>query len=90
MWKAYVALAATGAKASSNCLKELRSLYVLIFPGDHGEEVTPVPISNTEVKGFSGDGTAANGCWRVARCRDFILARSGNPGTGFFLISHNR
>jgi len=43
-----------------------------IFPGDHGEEVTPVPIPNTEVKGLSGDGTAALGCGRVARCRDFF------------------
>ena len=26
------------------------------FPGDHSEEVTPVPIPNTEVKLLSGDG----------------------------------
>ena len=44
----------------------------MIFPGDHSEEVTPVPIPNTEVKGLSGDGTAALGCGRVARCRDFF------------------
>ena len=33
------------------------SLYALIFPGDHGEGETPVPIPNTEVKPLSGDGT---------------------------------
>ena len=33
--------------------------HPLIFPGDHGEEETPVPIPNTEVKGLSGDGTSA-------------------------------
>ena len=27
------------------------------FPGDHGEEETPVPIPNTAVKLLSGDGT---------------------------------
>jgi hypothetical protein len=43
----------------------------LIFPGDHSEAVTPVPISNTEVKGLSGDGTLAFGHGRVARCREF-------------------
>ena len=47
------------------------------FPGDHGEEVTPVPIPNTEVKGLSGEGTAAVGRGRVARCRDCFL-RAGS------------
>ena len=27
------------------------------FPGDHGEEETPVPFPNTAVKLLSGDGT---------------------------------
>src|SRR3569833_2263593 len=30
---------------------------------DNGEEVTPVPISNTEVKLFSADGTWTAGSW---------------------------
>ena len=46
-----------------------------IFPGDHSEEVTPVPIPNTEVKGLSGNGSVAIGHVRVARCRDYFLAR---------------
>ena len=33
-------------------------LNVLILPGDHSEEVPPVPIPNTEVKLFCADGTA--------------------------------
>ena len=45
---------------------------VFDFPGDHSEEVTPVPIPNTEVKGLSGDGTAAFGRGRVAHRRDLF------------------
>ena len=41
--------------------------------GDHSEEVTPVPIPNTEVKLLSGDGTVALGHGRVARRRIFFL-----------------
>ncbi len=33
----------------------------LLTPGDHSEEVPPVPIPNTEVKLFSADGTAIAG-----------------------------
>ena len=35
--------------------------------GAHGNEETPVPISNTEVKLVSGDYTATSG--KLARCR---------------------
>jgi hypothetical protein len=31
----------------------------ILMSGDDGERVTPVPISNTEVKSFSADGTWA-------------------------------
>jgi hypothetical protein len=31
--------------------------------GGHSEEATPVPISNTEVKLFSADGTACASMW---------------------------
>lgn len=34
-----------------------------IFFGGNGEEATPVPISNTEVKLFSADGTAREAEW---------------------------
>ena len=33
------------------------------FSGGDGKEVTPVPISNTEVKLFSVDGTAWETVW---------------------------
>ena len=59
-----------------NISSDLRfTLYGLrgFFPGDHSEEVTPVPIPNTEVKGLCGDGTATLGCGRVARCREYFL-----------------
>ena len=56
------------------CLALFLSAIVFFrdFPGDHGEEVTPVPIPNTEVKGLSGNGSVAFGHVRVARCRDFF------------------
>ena len=59
-------------------------LFVSLFPGDHSEEVTPVPIPNTEVKSLSGDGTVAIGRGRVARRRDFFT-RPCPDGHGLFL-----
>ena len=35
----------------------------LFFPGDYTEEVTPVPIPNTEVKLFRANGTAGASLW---------------------------
>ena len=58
----------------------------LFFPGDHGEAVTPVPIPNTEVKGLSGDGTAASSCGRVARCRVYFL-KACEQSQAFFYLS---
>ena len=40
-----------------------------LLPGGHSEDVTPVPIPNTEVKSPSGEGTAGVACGRVARCQ---------------------
>ena len=37
--------------------------------GDDGEEVTPVPIPNTEVKLFSADGSWGIAPARVGRCQ---------------------
>ena len=39
--------------------------------GGHREDVTPVPIPNTEVKSLIGEGTARFAGGRVARCRVF-------------------
>ena len=57
-----------------------------LLAGDYGEEGTPVPIPNTEVKLLSGDGTAAEGRGRVARCQPFFSKPVPNQtGTGFFV-----
>ncbi len=56
------------------------------FPGDYGEEVTPVSIPNTEVKGLSGEGTAGFARGRVARCRDFFPKEPVLKKTGSFLF----
>ena len=39
------------------------SHFVDFFPGGYTEEVTPVPIPNTEVKLFRADGTAGASLW---------------------------
>ena len=43
-----------------------------VFGGD-SEEVTPVPIPNTEVKLFSADGTAWGTAWESRTPPDFFL-----------------
>ena len=40
--------------------------------GDDGEEVTPVPIPNTEVKLFSADGSWGFPPVRVGRCQAIV------------------
>jgi hypothetical protein len=44
------------------------------FLGGDSEGETPVPIPNTAVKPFSGDGTATSRGGRVARCQDLIYS----------------
>jgi hypothetical protein len=39
------------------------SHFVNFFPGGYTEEVTPVPIPNTEVKLFRADGTVGATLW---------------------------
>ena len=56
----------------SNQLSGCAMFQSQFLSGDLSEEVTPVPIPNTEVKGLSGDGTAAVGRGRVARCRTYF------------------
>ena len=50
----------------------VRFTHTVCMPGDHSEGVPPVPISNTEVKPFSADGTALRG-GRVGRCQAFFI-----------------
>ena len=67
----------------------LQNHYALspFLAGDYGEEVPPVPIPNTAVKLLSGDGTAAEGRGRVARCQPFYFEspfRHCRSGLSFF------
>ena len=48
--------------------------------GNDGEEVTPVPIPNTEVKLFSADGSWGFPPVRVGRCQ-------ASPNRGIILIN---
>ena len=66
-------------------------VYVFSFLGDHGEGETPVPISNTEVKPFSADGTAWATVWesRTLPRLKFVPGKAGNKKAhqkmGFFI-----
>ena len=65
----------------------LSNLYAIdFFPGDHGGEVTRVPIPNTTVKSLSGDGTVGYYHGRVARRRDSIWSPE-KSGLFFFLFT---
>jgi hypothetical protein len=50
---------------------EIHFFKMKIFFGGNGEEETPVPIPNTEVKLLCADGTALSRGGRVGRCRDY-------------------
>ena len=54
------------------------------FPGGDGGGVTPVPISNTEVKPSSADGTALETRWESRKLPGFCLEPSVNPGGSLY------
>ena len=54
-----------------NCPKDLKPK--IPFFGGYSEEVTPVPIPNTEVKLFSADGTARGPVWESRSPPKFII-----------------
>ena len=60
----------------------------MLFLGGHGGEATPDPIPNSEVKGPSGEGTAAVGRGRVARRQGFSSGPRFRkvPGAVFFRL----
>ena len=59
-------------------------LYIAIpVSGGHGEEETPVPIPNTEVKLLSADGTALETGWESRSPPGFIFNPSSHEG--FFI-----
>ena len=51
------------------------------FSGGYGEEATPDPIPNSEVKLLSADGTAHLLCGRVGRRRDLFKGRRARLNT---------
>jgi hypothetical protein len=52
--------------------------------GGHGEEETPVPIPNTEVKLLSADGTALETGWESRSPPGFILKPLSSGGAFYF------
>ena len=57
--------------------------------GNDGEEVTPVPIPNTEVKFFSADGSRGLPPVRVGRCRAIYKASRGFHSLARFFVVVN-
>ena len=51
---------------------------------DDGEEVTPVPMPNTEVKLFSADGSWGFPPVRVGRCQ--VMSKKISRDTGLFCL----
>ena len=59
------------------------------FPGGDGGRVTPVPISNTEVKPSSADGTALETRWESRTLPGFYSkSQLAITGTFFVVRSH--
>ena len=54
------------------------------FPGGDGGGVTPVPISNTEVKPSSADGTALETRWESRTLPGFSSEAPVNPGASLY------
>ena len=59
------------------------------FFGGYGEEVTPVPIPNTEVKLFSADGTAREAWWESRTPPKILYKACHLTMTGFFVRTQN-
>ena len=56
----------------SLCLNSFVNRNGNVFPGGDGGGVTPVPISNTEVKPSSADGTALETRWESRKLPGFF------------------
>ena len=56
------------------------------FPGGDGGGVTPVPISNTEVKPSSADGTALETRWESRKLPGFCSEAPVNPGASLCCV----
>jgi hypothetical protein len=68
------------------------SIHQIKFPGGFSVRVTPVPISNTEVKPYCADGTAWATVWESRALPGFIFKALGNESFFFvhnFITSYN-
>ena len=70
-------------KRNAFLLSSFEGTKFLILFGDDSEEVTPVPIPNTEVKLFSADGSWGFPPVRVGRCQ--VSEKKISRDTGLFL-----
>ena len=62
-----------------------RSFPSTSFPGGNSEREPPDPISNSEVKTFSADGSVGSPHVRVGHRQDlFMKGRTRIPGAAFF------
>ena len=60
--------------------------YVNLIFGEYSTGATPVPISNTEVKPCSADGTAREAGWESRTLPDFYSSLLEFVPAGFFLL----
>ena len=76
-------------RSTASAYNAFQKHSIPFFSGGHREDVTPVPIPNTEVKSLIGEGTAGFACGRVARCR-IISAPDCESSQVLFLFSDPR
>ncbi len=66
----------TGIRAGEDVKPEFSGYFIIFFSGVYSEMATPVPIPNTEVKHFSGDGTAYKSVGEQHDARDFFCLKA--------------
>ena len=62
----------------------------ILFFGGYSEDVTPVPIPNTEVKLFSADGTAREAWWESRTPPKILYKACHRKMAGFFIAGFIR
>ena len=60
-------------------------LFLTSFPGGNSEREPPDPISNSEVKTLSADGSVGSPHVRVGHRQDLNSKSRSFPGTAFFV-----
>ena len=67
------------------CASRLLEVSQTSFPGGNSKVEPPDPISNSEVKRFSADGSVGSPHVRVGHCQDLIPKIPGSRELGIFL-----